>query len=135
MSDVSPAPVIHVENLSLSLNGGEPVVEDVSFDVGPGQILGLVGESGSGKTTTALSLLGYTKPGVYIRGGTIEVAGQSIVGRDAKSMRSMRGKVVSYVPQDPGGGSTPRCGSVMRSWMCCVPIALSRPRRSPCGPP
>ncbi len=107
MSDVSPAPVIHVENLSLSLNGGEPVVEDVSFDVGPGQILGLVGESGSGKTTTALSLLGYTKPGVYIRGGAIEVAGQSIVGRDAKSMRSMRGKVVSYVPQDPGGALNP----------------------------
>jgi peptide/nickel transport system ATP-binding protein len=104
---VEQPPVIRVENLSLGLRTGEPVVEDVSFTVGRGEILGLVGESGSGKTTTALSLLGYTRTGVVVRGGTIEVGGESIMGRDARSLRSVRGKVVSYVPQDPGGALNP----------------------------
>jgi peptide/nickel transport system ATP-binding protein len=54
-------PVILVENLCLGLSSGEPIVDDVSFVVGAGEILGLIGESGSGKTTTALSLLGYTR--------------------------------------------------------------------------
>ena len=107
MSEVATAPVVRVENLCLSLNTGEPVVEDVSFSVGAGEILGLVGESGSGKTTTALALLGYTRTGVNVRSGVIEVGGQSIIGRDAKSLRSVRGKVVSYVPQDPGGALNP----------------------------
>jgi peptide/nickel transport system ATP-binding protein len=106
MSAETP-PVIRVENLSLGLRTGEPVVEDVSFTVAAGEILGLVGESGSGKTTTALSLLGYTRTGVVVRGGTIEVGGESIMDRDARSLRSVRGKVVSYVPQDPGGALNP----------------------------
>jgi peptide/nickel transport system ATP-binding protein len=72
-----------------------------------GEILGLVGESGSGKTTTALALLGYTRHGVVTRSGSIEVGGQQVIGRDARAMRSLRGRVVSYVPQDPGGALNP----------------------------
>jgi peptide/nickel transport system ATP-binding protein len=59
-----PSAVVRVDGLTLALRTGEPVVEDVSFALGTGEILGLVGESGSGKTTTALALLGYTRPGV-----------------------------------------------------------------------
>jgi peptide/nickel transport system ATP-binding protein len=101
------APVIRVEDLCLGLATGEAVVQDVSFSVNGGEILGLVGESGSGKTTTALALLGYTRPGVVIRSGTIEVGGQAVTGRDTRSTRSLRGRVVSYVPQDPGGALNP----------------------------
>jgi peptide/nickel transport system ATP-binding protein len=101
------APVIRVEDLSIHLVSGEPVVEDVSFAVGRGEILGLVGESGSGKTTTALALLGYTRRGVHVRRGRIEVGGESVVGRDPRRLRSLRGRVVSYVPQDPGGALNP----------------------------
>jgi peptide/nickel transport system ATP-binding protein len=104
-SDTSP--VIRVEDLCIRLSTGEPVVDDVSFAVGAGEILGLVGESGSGKTTTALSLLGYTRAGVEISGGTIEVGGESILGREPRALRSLRGRVVSYVPQDPGGSLNP----------------------------
>jgi peptide/nickel transport system ATP-binding protein len=100
-------PAVRVEELSLSLTSGEPVVDGVSFTVGPGEILGLIGESGSGKTTTALALLGYTRSGIEISGGTIEVAGETILGRDARAVRSLRGRVVSYVPQDPGGSLNP----------------------------
>src|SRR5204862_2128239 len=99
--------VIRVENLCLGLATGEPVVQDVSFSVAPGEIVGLVGESGSGKTTTALSLLGYTRRGIVVRGGTVEVGGQSVLGRDRRALRGLRGNTVSYVPQDPGGALNP----------------------------
>ena len=98
---------IRVENLCLELTGGEPVIDDVSFEVAPGEILGIVGESGSGKTTVALALLGFTRPGVSITGGSIHVGGQTIVGQGAGTPRSLRGKVISYVPQDPGGALNP----------------------------
>ena len=68
MSTTSPT-VVRVDGLSLGLRTGERVVEDVSFGVGSGEILGLVGESGSGKTTTALALLGYTRPGIVVPEG------------------------------------------------------------------
>jgi peptide/nickel transport system ATP-binding protein len=106
-ADATRQPVIRVEHLSLALHTGEQIVEDVSFSVLPGEIVGLVGESGSGKTTTALALLGYTRRGVHVRGGTVEVGGQIVTGRDQRSLRSLRGKVVSYVPQDPGGALNP----------------------------
>jgi len=82
---------IRVENLCLELTGGEPVIDDVSFEVAPGEILGVVGESGSGKTTVALALLGFTRPGVSITGGSIHVGGQTIVGQGASTPRSLRG--------------------------------------------
>jgi peptide/nickel transport system ATP-binding protein len=98
---------VQVEHLSLELASGEPMVEDVSFDVAPGELLGVVGESGSGKTTVALALLGFTRPGVRITRGTINVGGKTIAGQDAGTVRSLRGKVISYVPQDPGGALNP----------------------------
>src|SRR4051794_36561419 len=106
-SSIPTDPVIRVDRLSLALDSGEPVVEDVTFDVAPGEILGIVGESGSGKTTTALALLGYTRRGVKVAGGRIEVSGQDVLGRDPRSLRGLRGKVISYVPQDPGGSLNP----------------------------
>jgi peptide/nickel transport system ATP-binding protein len=99
--------VVRVQGLSLGLRTGEQIVEDVGFELRAGEILGLVGESGSGKTTTALALLGYTKPGVMVRGGTVEIAGEPILGQSEKALRALRGRVVSYVPQDPGGALNP----------------------------
>ena len=107
MSVQAEPDVVRVEGLSLGLRTGDRVVEDVSFTVRPGEIVGLVGESGSGKTTTALALLGYTRPGVVIRGGAVTVGGEPILGRDPRALRSLRGRVVSYVPQDPGGALNP----------------------------
>jgi peptide/nickel transport system ATP-binding protein len=102
-----PTTVVRVDGLTLALRTGEPVVEDVNFSLAAGEILGLVGESGSGKTTTALALLGYTRPGVMWRSGTVEVGGEHVRGRDERSLRDLRGRVVSYVPQDPGGALNP----------------------------
>jgi len=101
------SPAISVQSLCLALATGETVVDDVSFEVPRGEILGVVGESGSGKSTVALALLGYTKPGIVVRHGSIDVGGERILGRDPREVRRLRGKVVSYVPQDPGGALNP----------------------------
>jgi peptide/nickel transport system ATP-binding protein len=99
--------VVAVDDLRLELVSGDPVVEDVSFSLDAGEALGLVGESGSGKTTTALSLLGYCRPGVRIAGGTIDVGGERITGRDEADLRRLRGRLISYVPQDPASALNP----------------------------
>ena len=100
-------PVISVDDLCIRLESGEAVVEGIGFTVAPGEVLGLVGESGSGKTTTALALLGYTRAGVHIDKGTVEIGGQAILGRNPGALRTLRGTVVSYVPQDPGAALNP----------------------------
>jgi peptide/nickel transport system ATP-binding protein len=96
-----------VDGLRVELRSGEAIVEDVALSVAPGEILGLVGESGSGKTTTALALLGYTRPGVRIARGDVVVAGEAVGGRDEQAARRLRGRIVSYVPQDPGNALNP----------------------------
>jgi peptide/nickel transport system ATP-binding protein len=100
-------PALAVDNLRIELLSGESVVEDVSFRVGPGEVLGLVGESGSGKTTTALALLGYARPGIRIAAGTIDVAGTRLSGLSETAVRRYRGRLISYVPQDPAAALNP----------------------------
>ena len=100
-------PVIRVDGLRVELESGEPIVDDVSFEVTAGEVLGLVGESGSGKTTTALALLGYARPGCRVTAGTVEVDGKALTGRSESAVRELRGRVVSYVPQDPGSALSP----------------------------
>jgi peptide/nickel transport system ATP-binding protein len=92
--------VLDVTDLRVALSSGAPVVDGVSLQVGKGEILGIVGESGSGKTTTALALLGFTRPGAQIVGGEVTVAGER-VPLDGTDARRVRGRLVSYVPQDP----------------------------------
>ena len=103
----SGTPALAVRGLRVDLPSGDSIVEDVSLSVAAGEILGLVGESGSGKTTTALALLGYTRPGVDVVEGIVEVGGEPISGRDERSARRLRGKLVSYVPQDPANALNP----------------------------
>ncbi|WP_209424719.1 ABC transporter ATP-binding protein [Pararhodobacter sp. SW119] len=76
-------------------------VNDVSFSVGRGRILGLVGESGSGKSVTGFSILGLVDPPGRVSGGQVLVAGTDLRGLTPEAMRKMRGKAVSMVFQDP----------------------------------
>ena len=73
----------------------------------PGEILGIVGESGSGKTTVALAILGYARPGLSIVGGSVAFSGEEILAYSPARLRKLRGKVVSYVPQDPSSSLNP----------------------------
>jgi peptide/nickel transport system ATP-binding protein len=92
------------------------VVDDVSFKVEAGQILGLVGESGSGKTTVSLALLGYARRGLKIVSGSVRLDGQDILALPDRKLTAIRGAQISYVPQDPASALNPvlRIGKQLR---------------------
>jgi peptide/nickel transport system ATP-binding protein len=96
--------------------GAVDVVDEVSFRVQPGQVLGLVGESGSGKTTMALALLGHVRRGLVIGGGKILVDGLDILEMSRRDLQQLRGRQVAYVPQDPSSALNPtlRVGTQLR---------------------
>ena len=77
------------------------VVNGVSLDVNSGEIVGLVGESGSGKTQTAFSVLGLLPPEAQVAAGTLTIAGDSLLSKDARELRRMRSGVIAYIPQEP----------------------------------
>ncbi|HVI86927.1 MAG TPA: ABC transporter ATP-binding protein, partial [Dongiaceae bacterium] len=102
------APAVIVENLRVVLNGSDAaVVEEVSLILQPGEILGLVGESGSGKTTLGLAMLGYSRRGLTLGAGTVEIDGTDILCVPDEVLRDVRRRLVSYVPQDPATALNP----------------------------
>jgi peptide/nickel transport system ATP-binding protein len=100
-------PVLTARDLRLELVSGEAVVEELSLDVRPGEIVGLVGESGSGKTTTALAFLGYHRAGVCRAAGEVTVAGERLTSYPEPRLRRLRGRLVAYVPQEPSMALNP----------------------------
>ena len=96
--------LLDIENLKLSFftpAGEVKALNDVSINLREGEVLGIVGESGSGKSVTAFSLLGLTPyPGKVIGGKTI-FNGHEITEMSEKELRSIRGKEVSIIFQDP----------------------------------
>ena len=93
-----------------------PVVADVSFDVAAGHVMGLVGESGSGKSTVGLALLGYYRNGLDIAGGEVRLGDVEVLELKGSALRESRGRLFSYVPQDPASGLNPamRLGTQLR---------------------
>ena len=76
-------------------------VDDVSFSVGPGEVLGLVGESGSGKSVTGFSIIGLVDPPGRITGGSILYQGQDLATLTERQMRHLRGNRIAMIFQDP----------------------------------
>jgi peptide/nickel transport system ATP-binding protein len=101
-------PSIVVQGLKVVVRGtGNDIVDDVTFAIAPGEVLGLVGESGSGKTTAALALLGHTRRGAQIAGGSVRIGDQEVLKLGRDGQRRLRGRVISYVPQDPASALNP----------------------------
>ncbi|MDS9469938.1 ABC transporter ATP-binding protein [Paracoccus sp. MBLB3053] len=84
-----------------------PIIKGVSFDIAPGEIVALIGESGSGKTTIALSLMGYTRKGCALSGGSIRVSGRDVLTMSERERQGLRGTEVAYVPQSAAAAFNP----------------------------
>ena len=101
--DVITDPVLSVRSLSTTFGtagGGVRAVQDVSFDIRPGEIIGLVGESGSGKTVTGLSLLRLL-PDTARAEGSVLFNGRDVMSMKPDELRQLRGGDIAMVFQDP----------------------------------
>ena len=98
MSD-KDKPLLEVDGLTIRY-AGQPVVDTLSFDIKPGEAIGLVGESGSGKSQTALAMLGLLPADAAIS-GSIRFAGVDIAGAGEKVLNRLRARRIGIVFQDP----------------------------------
>ena len=101
------APVVVADHLVIEYagrfgSGGFRAVNDVSFTISPGEVLGLVGESGSGKTTIGRAIGGLTK----ITGGSLTVLGHEMLGIKEREFKPVRGDI-GFVFQDPASSFNP----------------------------
>lgn len=88
-----------VQGLTIE-HGGRRLVDDVSFEVGSGERLGIIGESGSGKSLTALAIMGLLPYGMQLT-GSITWQGQELVGLRDREMAEIRGDQIGIVFQEP----------------------------------
>jgi peptide/nickel transport system ATP-binding protein/oligopeptide transport system ATP-binding protein len=97
--------LLEVRNLTTAFQTGRGeinAVEDVSFNVEPGEILGIVGESGSGKSVTALTIMGLLpRPPARVAAGTVRFDGQELTKLSEQRLERIRGKGISMVFQEP----------------------------------
>jgi peptide/nickel transport system ATP-binding protein len=97
-------PVLSVRDLVVQFptrRGALTAVDRISFDIAPGEVLGVVGESGAGKSMTGTAVIGLLEPPGRIASGEVLLKGQRIDNLDAESMRRIRGKRIGMVFQDP----------------------------------
>ncbi|KAJ55589.1 peptide ABC transporter ATP-binding protein [Actibacterium mucosum KCTC 23349] len=98
-------PVLDVKDLKtvfLTRSGEVHAVNSVSFDLKPGELLGVVGESGSGKSVTMMSLIGLLPtPPAEIRGGSVVFEGEDLLKIGEDRLRKLRGSRIGFVFQDP----------------------------------
>jgi oligopeptide/dipeptide ABC transporter ATP-binding protein len=117
LSPAEAPPVLSVEKLSVALAHDRtriPIVDDVSFAIGAGEVLALVGESGSGKSVTALSLMQLLSAGLSIVDGRIVLTprgGKSTdiaaLGPKGKAIEAIRGRAIGMIFQEPMSSFSP----------------------------
>ena len=103
-NDVISLPLLEIDSLTVDYRtrrGNIRAVNNVSFTLEKGETLGVVGESGSGKTTLGLSIMRLIPPPGVVANGHIRIDGTDLLGLSEGEMRSLRGKKVAFVFQDP----------------------------------
>jgi peptide/nickel transport system ATP-binding protein len=98
------APLLEVSHLRVEFptrRGTLRALDDISFDIAPGEILGVVGESGAGKSLTGAAIIGLLEPPGRVAAGEIRLAGQRIDNLSHQKMREIRGRHIGAIFQDP----------------------------------
>ena len=121
-------PVLDVQDLKTVFRtraGVVHAVNDVSFSLKPGELLGVVGESGSGKSVTMMSLLGLLpSPPADVRNGSVNFDGKDLLKVNQETLRSVRGGKIGFVFQDPMTSLNP---------VFTVGMQLAEPKRKHMG--
>ena len=97
-------PLLEVRHLRVEFptrRGTLLALDDISFDIAPGEVLGVVGESGAGKSLTGAAIIGLLEPPGRIAGGEILLEGQRIDNLPYEQMRAIRGRKIGAIFQDP----------------------------------
>ena len=110
-----PEPMLEIRNLRIEATvyapGEKPfdavIVDDVSLSLPKGKVMGLIGESGAGKSTIGLAALAYGRGGIRLTGGEIILNGREIRMADSATLRSLRGREVTYVAQSAAAAFNP----------------------------
>lgn len=106
------------------------LVDGVSFDLRPGEVIGLIGESGAGKSTIGLAALGYSRPGCAITSGEILFKGIDILAMPPGQRQALRGRHIAYVAQSAAAAFNPALR--IFDQVCEVPVttSMSRPHQA-----
>jgi len=103
-------PLLQVRDVAVqfqTLEGPVRAVESVDLDLAAGETLAIVGESGSGKSTTAMAVIGLLPGNGRVTRGSILFEGEDLVGASEHVLRSIRGRSIGLVPQDPMSNLNP----------------------------
>ena len=104
MADTADKPLLEVRHLRVEFptrRGTLLALDDVSFEIAPGEVLGVVGESGAGKSLTGASIIGLLEPPGRVAGGEIVFDGRRIDHLSHEQMRVIRGREIGAIFQDP----------------------------------
>ncbi len=104
------APLLQVRDVAVefrTIEGPVHAVEGVDLDLAAGETLAIVGESGSGKSTTAMAVIGLLPGNGRVTRGSILFEGENLVGAPESVMRTIRGRSIGLVPQDPMSNLNP----------------------------
>ena len=106
-SSLMSEPLLSVENLSVSFNRSQLVVDGISFDIYAGETFALVGESGSGKSITALSVLRLLPNSAYLDAKSISLQGVNLLKLSELDLCKIRGRRIGFIFQDPMSSLNP----------------------------
>jgi peptide/nickel transport system ATP-binding protein len=128
-------PLLSVRDLDVDFftrRGTLRALDKVSFDIAPGEVLGVVGESGAGKSITGAAIIGLIEPPGRITGGEIRLDGERIDHLPPAALRRLRGRRIGMVFQDPLTSLNPlfRIGDqIVETILAHLPVSRSEARR------
>ena len=102
--------VLEVNNLSVRLQSkseSTPLIQNISFELQSGKVLGIIGESGSGKTITSMAIFQLLNQKNMTIDGSIKLFGKELNGLSQKEMRAIRGRDIAFIMQNPMNAFTP----------------------------